>query len=242
MGAYLPRVDQERLIEYARRGNFFFRSAALRNFVKAGIRREKVPWLLLQTGSRPNVCTSSGIRHALRTGTVIITQDFGTLPNDLRSYYCFEYRYTSAAHEYGEAFERFTASMHEKIRSVITNNFPGDSPVSDFLGYERYSTAREFEQEKDRLIVLLEVFKGIAVKIHTDCEKLIKKLESAETFPHHEFVNLMDLELLNELCGRLLLDFSVAELQDRAIINRPPVGRIAERFIAGSLKDFSRVE
>lgn len=154
------------------------RSAAVPgNFVKGIIQEIDGAELVVAdlTGNRPNVYYELGIRHALRTGTIMITQDFSALPNDLRSYYCFEYNYTSAAHEYAEAFERFEARTHEKIRSVINNNFPSDSPVSDFLGYQRYSIAREFEQEQDRLIVFLEVFKDIAVKIHSNCENVTKK-------------------------------------------------------------------
>ena len=42
------------------------------------------------TGGKPNVYYELGIRHTLRTGTVIITQHLSALPSDLAGYHAFE--------------------------------------------------------------------------------------------------------------------------------------------------------
>ena len=52
------------------------------------------------TGGKPNVYYEMGIRHALRTGTVIMTQHLSALPSDLAGYYAFEYQYSERDFEY----------------------------------------------------------------------------------------------------------------------------------------------
>lgn len=46
------------------------------------------------TGARPNVYYELGIRHGLKIGTIIITQDRNALPTDLSSYFVFDYEYS----------------------------------------------------------------------------------------------------------------------------------------------------
>lgn len=89
------------------------------------------------TGGKPNVYYELGIRHALKNGTIIISQNFEDLPSDLKSYYCFEYIYTAIAHKYKKSFEEFEKNIHNSINHIIENNFPSDNPVSDYLELDK---------------------------------------------------------------------------------------------------------
>jgi hypothetical protein len=107
------------------------------------------------TGGRPNVYYELGIRHALKTGTLIITQDFSALPTDLQSYYCFEYQYTNEAHLYEESFAAFKRDLHDKMHFLVKESFPPDNPVSDFLGYRDSQQSQEFLARKEKIVTLL---------------------------------------------------------------------------------------
>src|SRR6266446_5368729 len=86
------------------------------NFVRGIIADLSEAFLVIAdlTGSKPNVFYELGIRHALRTGTILITQELRSLPSDLKGYYAFEYAYSDKAHEYEIAYNRFEKEMHEK--------------------------------------------------------------------------------------------------------------------------------
>jgi len=111
------------------------------NFIKKIVRDIDQSEIVIAdlTGSRPNVYYELGIRHALRNGTIIITQEFNALPSDLKSYQCFEYYYTSQAHKSEEVFNLFEKEMHGKLEYIIEAEYPDDSPVSDFRSHERAS-------------------------------------------------------------------------------------------------------
>jgi hypothetical protein len=157
------------------------------------------------TGNRPNVYYELGIRHALRTGTIIITQDFSALPSDLRSYHCFEYTYTEKAHEYSQRFATFEHLLHQQIEAVISNGFASDSPVSDFLGGKRYSEALSFEARKQKLIYTIEELKRSVERTPAEFDGL-KKADSVMGFKAGLSI-IFDIALLNAVYLDLLLDF-----------------------------------
>lgn len=103
------------------------------------------------TGNKPNVFYELGIRHALRTGTILITQHLRSLPSDLHSYYAFEYSYTDKAHEYEAAYARFEIELHSKIDAFVDGKVSSDSPVSDFLGFRKEVYDHQLEGEKRQL-------------------------------------------------------------------------------------------
>ena len=120
------------------------------------------------TGQKPNVYYELGIRHALKNGTIIISQDFNALPTDLKSYYCFEYKYTSNSFEYKDFYKKFENKIHKHIDSIIKSNFDGDNPVSDFLELEKYEKFETEEVEK------IELFDNDAVFIGSYYSELVK--------------------------------------------------------------------
>ena len=85
------------------------------------------------TGGKPNVYYELGIRHTLRTGTIITTQHLSALPSDLSGYYAFEYTYSEKDFEYDALYAQFENELHAKIRSLEETDNLSDSPVSDFL-------------------------------------------------------------------------------------------------------------
>lgn len=106
------------------------------------------------TGQKPNVYYELGIRHSLRLGTIIITQDFDALPSDLKSYYCFSYKYSNKNHLYNDFYEKFEKDLHNQISSVIANINKSDNPVSDYLDLKHYNQVQEKEKQ---LRILLKI-------------------------------------------------------------------------------------
>jgi hypothetical protein len=107
------------------------------------------------TGSKPNVYYELGVRHALRIGTILITQDLEALPSDLKNYYAFGYNYSKKGYEYEGLFQKFEKQLHEKIQAWFDSDSPSDSPVSDFLGIINQRMEKEMNQEKEELKYLL---------------------------------------------------------------------------------------
>lgn len=99
------------------------------------------------TGQKPNVYYELGIRHSLRLGTIIITQDFSALPSDLKSYYCFSYKYSDKGHLYNEYYKKFEKDLHVQITSILNNINQSDNPVSDFLDLKHYNQVQEKEKQ-----------------------------------------------------------------------------------------------
>jgi len=126
------------------------------------------------TGSRPNVYYELGIRHALQTGTIIITQDFSAVPSDLKSYYCFQYNYTKEHHLYETRYKEFEAELHLKIAHFFDNFFASDNPVSDFLGYKNAFFEERFLNEKRELTFLVATARDVIKKNYALCGQLVK--------------------------------------------------------------------
>ena len=141
------------------------------------------------TGQKPNVYYELGIRHSLRLGTIIITQDFNALPSDLKSYYCFSYKYSNKTHEYDEYYNEFEKNLHIQIDSLLTNRNQSDNPISDFLNLKHYNQVKEKEKEAR---ILLKVINQIQIHLSfvitkfkaelTDKEESIKKIKLFFTF------------------------------------------------------------
>jgi len=108
------------------------------------------------TGGRPNVYYELGIRHALRTGSIIITQHLSALPSDLAGYFTFEYTYSDKDYEYEALYSAFEASLHKTISELENSNDPSDSPVSDFLGLRHQLLERTAADEKEEFRWLIE--------------------------------------------------------------------------------------
>jgi len=126
------------------------------------------------TGSRSNVYYELGIRHALETGTIMITQDLNAVPSDLKSYYCFAYKYASEHHEYESHYKKFEEELHRKMAHFFENPGISDNPVSDFIGHKNAFLEERFQREKSELTFLMETFFNVVDRNFTLCEELLK--------------------------------------------------------------------
>ncbi len=124
------------------------------------------------TGRRPNVYYELGIRHALKLGTILITQDLDTLPSDLSSYYAFEYEYSEKASEYDTSYSRFEHELHGNLNAFCKGQVVSDSPVSDFLGFRAYLMDKKGYADKENLRWMISSCKQAVVENHHICEFL----------------------------------------------------------------------
>src|SRR5262245_31230879 len=101
----------KRAVESYGKGSFVCKRSPAKpgNFIKGIVGDIATADLVLAdlTGGRPNVYYELGIRHSLRTGTIIMTQHFDALPSDLSGYFAFEYVYTDKNYEYETCFASF---------------------------------------------------------------------------------------------------------------------------------------
>lgn len=155
------------------------------------------------TGNKPNVFYELGIRHALRTGTILITQDINSVPSDLKSYYTFGYSYTNKAHEYEEYFARFEKELHEKIEAFLSGKILTDSPVSDFLGFRHEVIREQLDAERAEVKRLVHAC-GIALgENYNVCEYLLKAVRDGQELELERFP-VIDTVAIDALYSRLL--------------------------------------
>jgi hypothetical protein len=112
------------------------------------------------TGLNPNVFYELGIRHTLKNGTILLTQDISTLPNDLKNYIAFEYNYPDISYldNYYPDFER---NLHKSIDEYLHEMNQPDNPVMDFLGTTKII---KNEQRKSDLLMNIRLIKLIQQK------------------------------------------------------------------------------
>ncbi len=101
------------------------------------------------TGSNPNVFYELGIRHTLKNGTIMITQNRHGLPSDLGSYIGAEYKYYKSAVEFDAYYPEFEKELHSLIDDVLDDGDKTDNPVRDFIGdrviFRKEERVREIE-------------------------------------------------------------------------------------------------
>lgn len=81
------------------------------------------------TDRNPNVFYELGVRHALRRGTILITQKIAHVPFDLIPYAIQEYRWKTRNEK-----DEFAQRLHKVIEELEVNPNRGASPVLKYLG------------------------------------------------------------------------------------------------------------
>ncbi|HTF03280.1 MAG TPA: hypothetical protein VK826_04610 [Bacteroidia bacterium] len=105
------------------------------------------------TGKNPNVMYELGVRHALKRGTVVITQNKDELPSDLRDYMCIEYVFSDTTTQQPKFYEAFKTALHETLDKILTGN-RADSPVLNYLnGKGKFWREDEVKRLKQLIIV-----------------------------------------------------------------------------------------
>lgn len=79
------------------------------------------------TGRNPNVFYELGVRHALRNGTILLAQDIGDVPFDLRGQRTICYRYDP------ESLIALKCQLKATLAEVISGTMQIDNPVRRFL-------------------------------------------------------------------------------------------------------------
>lgn len=156
------------------------------------------------TGSKGNVYYELGIRHAMETGTIMITQDLASVPSDLRGYYTFPYHYTSEHHEYDRHYSEFESQLHEKISYIFDNLNPSDNPVSDFLGQPNEYLRQTFEQERDEIVSLAVLFRDVVSHNYKLCESLLKMMKPPHEMPEDGVAIIFDFYPFDLLLSRIV--------------------------------------
>lgn len=105
------------------------------------------------TGFNPNVMYELGVRHSLRRGTIIITQNIIELPSDLRDYLAIEYKYyKNDAIAQANYYQEFETKVHAAIIEVIAQT-KNDSPVLNYLNQrQRFRNELELEKIKENFV------------------------------------------------------------------------------------------
>lgn len=150
------------------------------------------------TGGRANVYYELGIRHALRTGSIIITQHLSALPSDLASYFAFEYVYSEKDYEYEPRFRSFESSLHATIATLENSEDPSDSPVSDFLGLRHQLLERTAAEEKEQFRWLVRSIGEALVHNYQLCEEMHESIFRGKIVEFSAFpvIDLFPLEVL----------------------------------------------
>jgi len=156
------------------------------------------------TGQRPNVYYELGVRHTLRVGTVIITQDLSALPSDLQGYYAFEYSYSEKDFEYEIYFAKFQKKLHELFDSMAGIEDFSDNPVSDFLGIRHQLLEKNAEQEKKELHFILNGMKKELDYNYSACADLQNLIRTGEVNAKNEPILLLDVFPIETLYTRLI--------------------------------------
>lgn len=123
------------------------------------------------TGLNPNVMYELGVRHSLKRGTIIITQNLSALPSDLRDYMTLEYSYSSDVKVQKTNYINFKEKLHQTIEELI-NSKKYDSPVLQFLKHnEQHILDLEEKIFKENIIII-----GIIVDDYLEIQDILNAI------------------------------------------------------------------
>jgi hypothetical protein len=128
------------------------------------------------TALNPNVMYELGVRHSLRRGTIIISQDLKNLPSDLRDYLTVEYKYSTKTVEQAKNYEIFRADLHKTIFEVISTQ-KYDSPVLSYLQQrQQFRNEDLVDKFKENIIAIMMI-----VRECNELRALISSIEQADS-------------------------------------------------------------
>lgn len=154
------------------------------------------------TGLNPNVMYELGVRHSLKRGTIIVSQDLNNLPSDLRDYLTVEYGYSQKTTDQARNYEIFRTELSKTITELIsTNKF--DSPVLGYLEQkQRFRDENSVDKLRENVIItktILSEYKEIQDLVSTILAKGFESINESLVFKlfNLKFNNLTTA--LNEL-------------------------------------------
>lgn len=145
------------------------------SFVKDILDRLKNSYLVIAnlTGMNPNVFYELGVRHTLSNRTIIITEDYSTIPSDLKEYRAIEYSADITG------IEHFKSALTKTINEIIEDPNHPDNPVQDRLGNIIETKESHLEKEIDDLKSQLKnkknpIFKRKGETIERRIDRILK--------------------------------------------------------------------
>lgn len=107
------------------------------------------------TGLNPNVMYELGVRHALKRGTIMLTQDFSYFPSDLRDYMTVVYGFSSDIHEQPINYENFKRDLHKNISELLKSE-KVDSPVLEYIEKKEFYKNENDVKDLKEMVLMLE--------------------------------------------------------------------------------------
>jgi hypothetical protein len=147
------------------------------------------------TGLNPNVMYELGVRHSLKRGTIIITQELSKIPSDLRDYLVVEYNYSQKTTVQSKNFEEFKNKIYETVNEILrTNKY--DSPVLNYLNAKvRFRNEEEIGRLKLNTILI--------DTIKTECENISDLLSTIESDNKNNIDDSLMYHFFNLILGNL---------------------------------------
>jgi nucleoside 2-deoxyribosyltransferase len=183
------------------------------------------------TGLNPNVMYELGVRHSLKRGTIMLTQNFNDFPSDLRDYMTVVYKYSDNIHEQPQNFENFKRDLHGNIQQLI-NSSKTDSPVLDYVDKKDFfHNEQEVRALKESVILLNSLFEDF-----DDIKKLINDIETSPGVDEDVARELMNFHLncLNNKLLSLRIPFTSEMLYEDLINVSAVVTEIMKKFTLGN--------
>lgn len=124
------------------------------------------------TGLNPNVMYELGVRHSLKRGTIIVSQDRTKLPSDLRDYFVIDYNFfKDDTLRTDKCYEKFKYDLHSAMDEVFKFEKP-DSPVINHLTKKLHFANEEIVRDIKKNIIIADYLFENFHEIRDAIEKL----------------------------------------------------------------------
>ena len=128
------------------------------------------------TGLNPNVMYELGVRHTLRRGTIVISQDVSSLPSDLRDYMCIQYDFSNDTIKQLDNYNKFKIELHNSIIELFSTD-KVDSPVLNYLnGKEKFWKEDQLKKLKENIVVCNYISEQY-LEIQKELEKIEQNID-----------------------------------------------------------------
>lgn len=182
------------------------------------------------TGVNPNVMYELGVRHSLKRGTIMLTQDFDEFPSDLRDYMAMEYDYTRSdflKQKINE--EKFSQELHHYMNQIF-NTKKMDSPVLEYVQRrELYRSEEEINTIKENAVI----FESIMEDFDELSDIFSQQFSEEESIPEKLKFELANLKLsaITSKFGELRIPVHSTILYQEINIAEVLIGEIGKKFM-----------
>lgn len=193
------------------------------------------------TGGDPNVMYELGIRHALRRGTIMVTQNAGEVPNDILNHITIPYAY-NVENDSSQNYLEFKTRLHKRMREIIELK-EQDSPVLEHVYVEQDKADLQLKNIKQvvrNYNMLCEDYAMIRDMLHSEVytgkkqgdylresiylilkgmRTKLKRLDMS-TFPNSLYANIVaTTDLLSDLIENFKIDCKLVTLSPNGFIS-----------------------